>query len=98
MQERKLIYSARILVALVVVPSLYIAFTFFFVERRFALERCKVLLFCSYFFTLEQFLVLIDRKKILGIILMVAIVFYTSGIAWNCKIRYGRGFIRYHPN
>ena len=29
MQERKLIYSARILVALVVVSSLYIAFIFF---------------------------------------------------------------------
>ena len=55
-QEYKLIYSARILVALVVVSQPLYSFYFFFVESRFALERCKVLLLGSYFLRRNSFL------------------------------------------
>lgn len=87
-REHKLIWSCKRIVALVVVSGFYVAFIFSVCRLNVALERCKLLVWCFYFLTLEQFFVLIDRKKILNVILTVIVLCFATCIVWSCKGRY----------
>jgi len=87
--EHKLCCSCRKIVTLGVISSFYVTFVFSVYQLNVALERCKLLVWCFYFLTLRQFFVLIDRKKILNVILTVIVLCFAARIVWSCRERYG---------